>query len=282
MQLLTTRADAEKYSLEARSKGKKIGFVPTMGALHKGHLSLVEFSAQQNDITIVSIFVNPIQFNNSEDLQKYPRNLDKDLELLQLQHCDMVFAPSVEEMYPKPPTEIYTFGPLEEVMEGYYRPGHFNGVATVVRRFFDILHPHRAYFGEKDYQQMIIIRKMTEQLQLPIDIIGCPIVREIDGLAMSSRNLLLSEFERAQASFIYQNLVFARDHAGIIPVEDLKNEIIQRFQKHPAFRLEYFEIADATTLQPIKDWDEAKSIRAFIAAYLGEVRLIDNMLLKTS
>ncbi len=282
MQLLTTRADAKKYSLEARSKGEKIGFVPTMGALHKGHLSLVEFSTQQNDITIVSIFVNPIQFNSSEDLQKYPRNLDKDLELLQSQHCDVVFAPSVEEMYPKPPTEIYSFGPLEEVMEGYYRPGHFNGVATVVCRFFDILHPHRAYFGEKDYQQMIIIRKMTEQLQLPIEIIGCPIVREIDGLAMSSRNLRLSEFERAQASFIYQNLVFARDHAGIIPVEDLKNEIIQRFQKHPAFRLEYFEIADATTLQPIKDWDEAKSIRAFIAAYLGEVRLIDNMLLKTS
>ena len=192
MQLVTTRAEATQFSLSEQSLGKKVGFVPTMGALHQGHLSLVHQSIRQNDSTIVSIFVNPIQFNNADDLKKYPRTLDNDLELLESEGCNMVFAPSVEEMYPQVPTESYSFGLLEQVMEGFYRPGHFNGVAIVVRRLFDILRPHRAYFGEKDYQQLVIIRKMVEQFQLPVETIGCPIVREPDGLAMSSRNRRLA------------------------------------------------------------------------------------------
>ena len=280
MQLVTTRAEATQFSLSEQSLGKKVGFVPTMGALHQGHLSLVHQSIRQNDSTIVSIFVNPIQFNNADDLKKYPRTLDNDLELLESEGCNMVFAPSVEEMYPQVPTESYSFGLLEQVMEGFYRPGHFNGVAIVVRRLFDILRPHRAYFGEKDYQQLVIIRKMVEQFQLPVETIGCPIVREPDGLAMSSRNRRLAASERAQASFIYQNLVFAQGNAGKLTVKDLKNEIIRRFQNHPSFRLEYFEFSDSSSLLSFYDWNDAANIRAFIAVYLGEVRLIDNIVLK--
>ncbi|HOV10751.1 MAG TPA: pantoate--beta-alanine ligase [Bacteroidales bacterium] len=254
-----------------------IGFVPTMGALHAGHLSLIEKAKSENDICVCSIFVNPIQFNNLEDLKKYPVQKDQDLDLLREKGCDVVFCPENKEMYPEAVEESYDFGPLEKMMEGAFRPGHFNGVAVVVKRLFDIVTPDKAYFGEKDFQQLQIIRSLVKQKKLPVTIVACPIVRDVDGLALSSRNALLTEEHRRIAPQIAALLHECSLLAGDLSVAQLKAYVQQNIAATPEFVLDYFEIACEETLQPIETWAEAKKIRAFIAVYLGKVRLIDNI-----
>jgi len=261
-----------------RSKGKSIGFVPTMGALHQGHLELVKRACYENDLAACSIFVNPIQFNNPEDLNKYPRTLEADLKLLEETGCHLVFAPSVQEMYPEPVTKRYDFGQLEGVMEGEHRPGHFNGVAVVVKKLFDIIQPDRAYFGEKDFQQLRIIQSLVRMEKIPVNITPCPTIRESDGLAMSSRNRRLSAEERAIAPEIYRTLLGAKELAKKIPVIELKGISIARLQSK-GFRVDYFELADTDSLQPVATWEESSGVIACVAAYLGSVRLIDNMIL---
>ena len=281
----------------ARQEGKQIGLVPTMGALHEGHLSLIERALKENDLVVVSLFVNPIQFNNKEDLEKYPRTIEADLELIKnlelriKNSCTdnlLAFTPSVAEMYPDgEPTEIiYHFGPVEEVMEGPRRPGHFNGVAVVVRRLFDLAQPTRAYFGEKDYQQIAIIRALLEQIKYPIELVPCPIVRADDGLALSSRNTRLSPAARQMAPAINATLEQAAEMAEYEEVDDVKEWVLDTLaswhEVHDCgeglqFEPEYFEIVDARTLQPIATWDEAGDLGAVgcIAVWLDGVRLID-------
>lgn len=262
---------------KALQNAGSIGFVPTMGALHEGHLALVRRAKKENDLVCVSIFVNPIQFNNPEDLKKYPRDLDKDSELLKSAGCDVLFAPEVDEMYPDEIMESYRFGDLESVMEGRFRPGHFHGVAVVVKRLFDLVNPQKAYFGEKDYQQLQIIKTLVAQTKLPVEIIPCEIVREKDGLAMSSRNMLLSDEERRLAPLIYKTLRDAVDMSQVLTIEELKAWVEEQLHRSKYISLEYFEIADAETLQPVLNLKESNPKRAFITAYLGKVRLIDNM-----
>ncbi len=288
MQKLTTVAALREAVHKAKADGKSIGLVPTMGALHEGHLSLIRKAKEQNDIAVVSVFVNPIQFNNKEDLAKYPRTVDADCEKLESVGADFVFIPSVEEMYPEPVKEEYHFGPLEEVMEGPKRPGHFSGVAVVVRRLFDLAEPDRAYFGEKDYQQLAIIRNLIEQIHYNIEIVSCPIVRADDGLALSSRNMRLSPAARAIAPTIYDTLQQAAEMAECEEVDDVKEWVMSSLasfnEVNPdqcpdglCFEPEYFEIVDARTLQPIETWDEAGEDGAVgcIAVWLDGVRLID-------
>ncbi len=258
-------------------QGKTIGFVPTMGALHKGHLSLMEKARKENDVLMVSIFVNPIQFNHKSDLQVYPRDLEADKKLLESVPCDLLFVPTEKEMYPEPVLDKYDFGELETVMEGAFRPGHFNGVAVVVKRLFDIVTPHRAYFGEKDFQQLTIIRKLVEMEKLPVEIVSCPIVREANGLAMSSRNKRLSPQQRQEAAFIFKTLQTAKKRKGDICPSPLKQMIRNIFDANQNFRLEYFEIADDKTLKPVTAWGQSNGMIAFVAAWMGDVRLIDNL-----
>ncbi len=260
-----------------KKEGKSIGFVPTMGALHEGHLSLMRKAKEENDVLVVSIFVNPIQFNNKNDLEKYPRNLEEDKKKLESVQCDILFAPTVEGMYPEPVTEKYDFGELEQVMEGAFRPGHFNGVAVVVKRLFDITLPDRAYFGEKDFQQLAIIRRLVEMEHLPLEIVPCPIVREENGLAMSSRNERLTPEQREKAAFIYQTLQLAKKRKDDLCPSPLKQMVVNIFDANPDFKLEYFEIADEKTLQPVTAWGKQENVRAFIAVWMGDVRLIDNI-----
>ena len=262
-----------------RSRSKSIGFVPTMGALHEGHLSLIRQSEEENDITVSSIFVNPIQFNNPQDLIKYPRTLKADLALLESAGCDYVFTPEVKEMYPVEPdgSPVKDFGQLETVMEGKFRPGHFKGVAIIVKKLFDIIQPDTAYFGKKDYQQLMIIHSMVDQLKLPIEVIGCPIIREPDGLAMSSRNMQLSIGERKIAPLIFQVLTKTKQKAGNMPVKDLKSWAIKKLTAEPTFTVEYFEIVDKQTLLPLDSWKKKDNALACTAVYLGGVRLIDNI-----
>ena len=278
MIVFSTIGETRQWLAVQRAMGKTVGFVPTMGALHQGHLHLVSRSCHENDISGCSIFVNPIQFNNREDLTKYPRTLETDLQLLEQKGCDLVFIPSVEEMYPGPVTEKYDFGDLEKVMEGEHRPGHFNGVAVVVKRLFDIFQPERAYFGEKDLQQLRIIQLLVKMEKIPVEIVPCGTVRETDGLAMSSRNRRLSEEERAAAPEIYKTLLRAQGLAKKIPVSELKKSSVEGLEKK-GFKVDYFELADSITLQPLKTWDEAPGMVACVAAFLGNVRLIDNMIL---
>ena len=281
----------------ARQEGKQIGLVPTMGALHEGHLSLIERALKENDLVVVSLFVNPIQFNNKEDLEKYPRTIEADLELiknLELRIKNeakasalLAFTPTVDEMYPQgEPKEVYHFGPIEEVMEGPRRPGHFSGVAVVVRRLFDLAQPHRAYFGEKDYQQIAVIRNLLEQIKYPIELVPCPIVRADDGLALSSRNMRLSPAARQMAPAINATLEQAAEMAEYEEVDDVKEWVLDTLASwHEVnecgeglqFEPEYFEIVDAITLQPIADWDETGEHGAVgcIAVWLDGVRLID-------
>jgi pantoate--beta-alanine ligase len=278
MEVLHSVLDTRQWLAGKRSIGKSIGFIPTMGALHQGHLELVSRSCEENDISGCSIFVNPIQFNNPEDLKKYPRALEDDLKLLEEAGCDLVFVPSVEEMYPEPETKKFDFGPLERVMEGASRPGHFNGVAVVVEKLFDIFGPCRAYFGEKDFQQLRIIQSLVKMEHIPVEIIPCPTVREADGLAMSSRNRRLSEEERAVAPMIYKVLLNAKDLANKTSVSEVK-KISTAMLESQGFQVDYFVIADSETLQPIKTWEETSRVIACVAAFLGSVRLIDNMIL---
>lgn len=254
-----------------------LGFVPTMGALHEGHLSLIRRSVKENQFTAVSIFVNPTQFNEQHDFDRYPRNLETDLEIMASFPIDLVFAPGSSEIYPKPDTRVFDFGGLDKTMEGLHRPGHFNGVAQVVSRLFDIIRPDRAYFGEKDFQQLSIIRALVRQLHIPVEIIGCPIVRESDGLAMSSRNKLLSPGQRTAAAGVSKALFRARDLAGTLPVEKLQQKIIHQLNKHPLVAVEYFKIVNGENLQPVSDWSEEGTKIGCVAAIIGNVRLIDNI-----
>ncbi|MCF8388018.1 MAG: pantoate--beta-alanine ligase [Bacteroidales bacterium] len=266
---------------DVRDQGRIIGFVPTMGALHEGHLELIRTADKECDFVVASIFVNPIQFNNREDLEKYPRTLEEDLRVLEKNHCHLVFIPEVEEMYPGEVSEDYDFGKLEKVMEGKHRPGHFNGVAIVVKKLFDIVEPDKAYFGQKDYQQLLIIQKLVEKENLDVEIIPGSTVREKDGLAMSSRNTRLTQEERQIAPLLYQTLLKAAD---MVP-EKKPGEIIewarQQISAQPEFSLEYFEIADAGDLLPVKNFINNGNYVICLAAHLGNVRLIDNVIINS-
>ena len=276
MILCRTKTELQN-TLKAQGANPIIGFVPTMGALHEGHLSLVRQARRENEVVVASVFVNPIQFNNSEDLEKYPRNLEDDLDMLKEVGCDIVFAPENAEMYPEKPTEIYNFGALETVMEGAFRPGHFNGVAVVVKRLFDLVKPTTAYFGEKDFQQLAVIRALVEQENLAVEIVACPTVREPDGLAMSSRNARLSEEDRRIAPQIQKILRDCRDLIDVFTPAQLKEFAEEQLKKIPRTQLEYFEIANAKTLQPIENWSDCPKRVACVAIWLGDVRLIDNV-----
>ncbi len=256
-----------------------IGFVPTMGALHAGHLALMERSLQENDYTVVSIFVNPIQFNNPEDLAKYPRTLDEDVRKITALNPEIiVYAPSVNDIYDgNPVAQSFDFDGLENQMEGKFRPGHFDGVGTIVKQLFEIVTPTNAYFGEKDFQQLQIVKKLVVKNQLPVTIIGCPIYREANQLAMSSRNERLSAEERNQASLIYQTLLQAKEKFQNGTVESVNQLVQQTFENHPLFDLEYFVIAEEETLLPCTTKEKDKNYRAFIAVFVNNIRLIDTI-----
>ena len=256
-----------------------IGFVPTMGALHSGHLALMQQSLTENTHTIVSIFVNPTQFNNPEDLAKYPRNLEADLaKIADLSPNIIVYAPTVEDIYDgNPVSQSFDFDGLENQMEGQFRPGHFNGVGTIVKRLFEILNPTRAYFGEKDFQQLQIVKKLAVKYNLPVTIIGCPIFREANQLAMSSRNERLSEEERNQAGLIYQTLAQAKIKFQNEDIDKVNQFVQQTFENHPLFELEYFVIADEEKLLTCHNKDKNKNYRAFIAVFVNNIRLIDTI-----
>ena len=292
MKQISKAAELTAAVEKAKEQGLEIGLVPTMGALHEGHLSLIERAMRENDFVVVSLFVNPIQFNNKEDLAKYPRTVEADLKLIaslpqQRAQEVIAFTPSVDEMYPHgEPTEVYHFGPVEEVMEGPRRPGHFSGVAVVVRRLFDLAQPRRAYFGEKDYQQIAVIRALLAQIKYPIELVPCPIVRADDGLALSSRNMRLSPAARQMAPAINATLEQAAEMSEYEEVDDVKEWVLDTLASwHEVngspdglrFEPEYFEIVDAITLQPIADWSEAGEEGAVgcIAVWLDGVRLID-------
>lgn len=259
---------------------KNVGFVPTMGALHKGHISLINIAQKENSIVVVSIFVNPTQFNNIDDLLKYPKNLKQDLELLKGEKNIIVFAPAVEDIYPDgEKSESFDFSGLELEMEGKFRSGHFDGVGTVVKRLFEIVKPTNAYFGEKDFQQLQIVKKMLSILRLPINIVSCPIYREQNGLAMSSRNERLSTKNREEASFIYKSLQKVKLDFKNQPPKYLTEFIEKAFKNNPSFKLEYFTIADVETLKPVEKIESNKKYRAFIAVFVKNIRLIDNIAL---
>ncbi|UCH15923.1 MAG: pantoate--beta-alanine ligase [Bacteroidales bacterium] len=276
MDIFRYKKDIRK-KIESFKPGTTIGFVPTMGALHKGHLSLIECSVKQDDVTIVSIFVNPAQFNDKNDFKNYPKTLDTDLKVLSNAKCDIVFVPSENEMYDKPDHRIFDFGNLGKVMEGKYRPGHFSGVAKIVTRLFDVINPHKAYFGLKDFQQFAIIKKLTEDLKLPVNIIPCPTVRENDGLAMSSRNSLLSAEERKHAALIYSTLFQAKKDSRKYTVGNIKKNVSNTLNEDPYITVEYFEIVNASNLAPVQSWNEPSVKVGCIAAKVGNVRLIDNI-----
>ena len=260
-----------------RKAGKKIGFVPTMGALHEGHASLVRRAVAENEIVVVSVFVNPTQFNDKNDLLKYPRTLEADCELLEKEGTAYVFAPSVEEIYPEPDTRQFSYAPLDTVMEGKFRPGHFNGVCQVVSKLFMMVEPDVAYFGEKDFQQLAIIREMVKQMNFPLQIVGCPIIREADGLALSSRNARLSDEQRKQALEISQTLFKSQEYAASHSLAETQQFVEESIAAAEGLELEYFEIVDGMTLQKIASWDDTDYIVGCITVFCGEVRLIDNI-----
>lgn len=283
MKVINKTSDLQAIIEQFKNDGKSIGLVPTMGALHKGHLSLVKNSISNNDITVVSIFVNPTQFNNPNDLASYPRTVDKDLELLQTIGCDIVFAPEADDIYSKSETDSrfeFDFEGLDKVMEGKFRPGHFNGVVQIVSKLFDLVRPNRAYFGEKDFQQLAIIRLMTRRYNLPIEIVPCPIVREDSGLALSSRNSLLKDNEKQVASHIYAVLNESRQFVPQTEVEELKQCVIAAIEQKPELKVEYFDIVDGHTLKSIGKWDECDYVVGCITVFCGNVRLIDNICYK--
>lgn len=278
MQIFNTISETQQYLKAQQRAGKTIGFVPTMGALHAGHISLIERAKTENNLAVCSIFVNPTQFNNADDLKKYPRTLERDCEMLLPAGCDVVFAPSAEEMYPSLPQLKMDFGTLETVMEGKFRPGHFNGVGIVVSKLFNIVKPNKAYFGQKDLQQVAVIRRMVNDLSFDLEIIPCPTLRETDGLAMSSRNTRLSPEARALAPQIYKVLNLAKEklQAGA-SVSEMQVAVNEHFANFPAFATEYFEAVDFDTLLPIEAKIADGKTALCVAAFLGGVRLIDNI-----
>ncbi len=278
MQVFETKKKLKTYFQDSISSKSKIGFVPTMGALHEGHLSLIKESLKNNEVTIASIFVNPTQFNKKEDLEKYPRTLTQDLELLESIGCDIAFVPSVQEIYNQNvSSQSFDFDGLENEMEGKFRTGHFNGVGTIVKTFFEIVQPTHAYFGEKDFQQLQIIKKMVAKNHLNVSVVGCPIHREENGLAMSSRNERLSKEQRKEASIIYQILRSVQEEIKKTTPEKVSEWVSLQFKNHPLFELEYFTIADEETLKPVSKIASKNKYRAFIAVYADSIRLIDTI-----
>ncbi len=278
MELVKTVSELQ-HKIKNSGKGTSIGFVPTMGALHEGHLSLVRQAVAENTLAVVSIFVNPTQFNDPKDLERYPRTLEADLKLLEATGCKLVFAPDAKEVYPEQDKRKFDFGKLEKVMEGEFRPGHFNGVAQVVSRLFDMVKPDKAYFGLKDFQQLAIIKNMVKQLNLPVDVVPCAIVREDSGLAMSSRNELLSAEERKNAAVISKTLFAAKELKTQKSVQELAEWVKNEINNNPFLDVEYVEIVDDEELQAAKSWDEPTIKVACVAVFCGKIRLIDNIVL---
>lgn len=282
MEVVTTKVELSHRISTLKEKKESIGFVPTMGALHQGHLSLVSQGLQENEMVVVSIFVNPTQFDNSEDLEKYPRTLERDIALLKTvsETKIIVYAPKVTDIYGNNVVSTsYDFDGLEQEMEGAFRDGHFDGVGTIVKRFFEIVTPDRAYFGEKDFQQLQIIKKLVEKYNIPVEVIGCEIFREANGLAMSSRNERLKPAYKLAAPFIYETLQSAKNKFGTKSATKVTEWVTKQFEKHDLLELEYFTIADIETLKPIKRKSKQKQYRAFIAVYADDIRLIDNIAL---
>ncbi len=279
MKIVKTKNELQTELSLLRAKGGKIGLVPTMGALHAGHLSLVERSVGENAATVVSIFVNPTQFNDKNDLKNYPRTLEADCRLLETAGATLVFAPSVDEVYPEPDTRRFSYPPIDTVMEGSRRPGHFNGVCQIVSKLFDLVGPDRAYFGEKDYQQIAVIRAMVADLKLPVELCPCPIVREESGLALSSRNALLSPEEKQLAVNISRTLFASRDYARTHSVAETTRYVTDTLDAIDGLDVEYYEIVDGITLQPVDAWDATDHIVGCITVFCGSrpVRLIDNI-----
>lgn len=279
MKIFYAKKPLQDYLERSKEMGKKIGFAPTMGALHKGHLSLYEVAKKENDVVVSSIFVNPTQFNNSSDFEKYPRDTEKDLQILENTNwVDVVYIPSIEDLYPEGlESKQYDFQGLENEMEGKFRPGHFDGVGTVVEKLFRIVKPDNAYFGEKDYQQLLIIKNLVKQLFLPIKIVGIPIYREKNGLAMSSRNERLTPEQRESAKIIHETLVKVNDWFRIITIPEINKRVKEIFAQQEGMRLEYFVIAEEETLKETDFFYTDKNYRAFIVVFVGEVRLIDNL-----
>ncbi|MDR2037089.1 MAG: pantoate--beta-alanine ligase [Bacteroidales bacterium] len=271
----TKRALAEELH-PFKEKGMSIGFVPTMGALHQGHISLIEQCRKENCVTVASIFVNPTQFNDQNDLVNYPRTFPEDVEKLNDVGCDYLFAPEVNEIYPEKDTRQFDFGMLDKVMEGAFRPGHFNGVAQVVTKLFDMVQPEKAYFGEKDFQQLAIIRYIVKKLGYPVEIVACPIIREPDGLAMSSRNTRLTAAQRKSAPLIAQTLFESKKKVASMPLKDLKEWVINQINRSEELNVEYFDIVDRESLQPAIIYQE-NALQGCIAVFAGKVRLIDNI-----
>lgn len=279
MKVFQKNAELQNELFSVRKEGKMVGLVPTMGALHAGHASLVERSVKENDITVVSVFLNPTQFDNPADLKRYPRSLDADCRLLESIGADYVFAPTVDDMYPEPDNRHFEFPPVTTVMEGAHRPGHFNGVCQVVSRLFYIVRPDKAYFGEKDWQQIAVVKALVKYLGLGVEIVDCPIIREKDGLAMSSRNNLLSQDERALAPKIYEALNSSLEYAKKHTVEETVEKVVSDLNSNEGLRVEYFSIVDGETLQEIKSWDDCQHVVGCITVYCGKtpIRLIDHI-----
>lgn len=279
MKVLHTIQDLKAELKAYRNEGKSVGLVPTMGALHAGHASLVERSVRENDVTVVSVFVNPTQFNDKNDLAKYPRTLEKDCELLEEKGATIAFAPSVEEVYPEPDTRVFSYPPTDEVMEGGFRPGHFNGVCQVVSKLFMMVEPDRAYFGEKDFQQIAVIKRMVEDQQFPLEICPCPIVREESGLALSSRNSLLTPEEKDIAVNISKTLFASLEYAKNHSLEETKQWVIDTLNGFDGLEVQYYEIVDGTSLASLKEWEDSDDVVGCITVFCGQipVRLIDNI-----
>lgn len=275
MLVVNTIEELKDIVFRIKSSGKSVGLVPTMGALHDGHLSLLKRAKSENEAVVCSIFVNPVQFNNPEDLEKYPRNVEADLKLIE-PYVDVVFTPTPEEIFPEPPKEHYDFGTLERVMEGAFRPGHFNGVGIIVKRLLDWTMPDKAYFGEKDFQQLVIIKSLVKQYHIDTEIVPCPIVREASGLAMSSRNERLSAEDRQKAAKIHEILLKSLDLKEN-PIQEIKDFVVDEIHKIDGFKLDYYEIVDDQTLQPVVTTELSDGVIGCIAVYVGEVRLIDNI-----
>lgn len=275
MLVVNTIEELKDIVFRIKSSGKSVGLVPTMGALHDGHLSLLKRAKSENEVVVCSIFVNPVQFNNPMDLEKYPRNIEADLKLIE-PYVDVVFTPTPEEIFPEPPKEHYDFGMLERVMEGAFRPGHFNGVGIIVKRLLDWTLPDKAYFGEKDFQQLVIIKSLVKQYHIDTEIVPCPIVREASGLAMSSRNERLSTEDRQKAAKIHEILNRSLSLKES-PIQDIKDFVCSEINKVDGFKLDYYEIVDDQTLQPVITTELSDGVIGCIAVYVGEVRLIDNI-----
>ena len=274
-----TNSEELRRALGSRDRSG-IGFVPTMGALPAGHRSLVERARRECATVVVSVFVNPTQFNDKTDLKNYPRTPEADLRLLEEVGADYVFMPSVEEVYPEPDTRTFDFGMIDKVMEGATRPGHFNGVAQVVSRLFDLVKPAKAYFGEKDFQQIAVIREMVRQLRIPVEIIPCPIVRGEDGLALSSRNTLLDTDHRTAAPYIYKVLKAAVEKSHQTTPDQLAAWVTAQVESNPLLKVIYFQVVDAATMQQVRTWEESPAIQGCIAVQAGDIRLIDNIKLR--